>query len=438
MIVAGAFSAALFMAFYCVISSAPSAAAQGITNEAKDRIALVEPTFTYAAYQNGSFYNFYVKYGRVTPAGVDVTTDLQLLAEKPIPAGPFIHYKAPEKGPTIPHSVYHRHVEEHIRAFAPEANITKMGDQHVHKGLIFNQNGSNAYDLLVLFHNEYLSQAEYDNLRRFVENGGTILFSMANVLYAEVLYNESTNSITLVKGHDWEFDGKAARKSVSERWEEETRVWTGSNFMTIPTRVNITFANNPFNYTHTEEQFVANPNVRILYDYQADNPADPAFNYTVASYEMNYGVGKVITVGLFANTLVSDPAYWAFFDNIILAHAILPAFDRVTTFQAASDMPNHSIYWQADTAAIKDVIVDARTNSMHISLERTTAAEDALIVLLPKELLPATPSDLRVEINGVLVSHEMIECDSELSLSLPLSSQADQVRVYSERQQTVA
>lgn len=97
-------------------------------------------------------------------------------------------------------------------------------DIDVHFGRIFDsENYSNAYDILFLFHNEYLTQQEYDHLRLFVANGGTIVFTEANAPYAEINYNADNNSITLVRGHKWEFDGKVARKSVAERWPKETR-----------------------------------------------------------------------------------------------------------------------------------------------------------------------------------------------------------------------
>jgi hypothetical protein len=58
-----------------------------------ERVALVEPTFTYAAYQNGSFYNFYTKYSNLLwdddRSIVLITTDLDLLKDRPIPHGPF-------------------------------------------------------------------------------------------------------------------------------------------------------------------------------------------------------------------------------------------------------------------------------------------------------------------------------------------------------------
>lgn len=398
-------------------------------NEVKSRIALVEPTFTYAAYQNGSFYNFYHKY-RPTPIAASVTTDLHLLTDRGIPSEPFVHYKAPEKGPIIPHSVFHRTVEEHVRAFAPEANVTMLGDQDIHKGTIFENNQTNAYDLLVFYHNEYFSQQGYDNLRRFVENGGTVLFTMSNVMYAEVAYDEVANTITFVKGHDWEFDGKSARKSVGERWPEETREWAGSNFMKMPTWMGVQFANNPFNYTHTEEQYVTNPDSRILRDYGAQAQNNTAFNATVATYEMDYGRGKVIMIGLFSNTLVQNQAFWKFFDDIILPHAILPALTQLTLLQSATEGPEPRVYWKMNSGSVTDMIVDGRLKSIYISLERTSGIEDVLMIVLPKDLLSGLPSELKVQVSDVVTKYEMTECDSDVALKIPLSIGADEIKIF--------
>ena len=37
--------------------------------------------------------------------------------------------------------------------------------------LIFLNNGSNKYEVIILGHQEYVTQREYDNLKRFVSNG---------------------------------------------------------------------------------------------------------------------------------------------------------------------------------------------------------------------------------------------------------------------------
>jgi hypothetical protein len=93
--------------------------------------------------------------------------------------------------------------------------ITVMRDEDVHDGHIFYQdNKSNAYDLLMLFHSEYVTQAEYNKLKEFVKNGGVLVLIDANVFYAEVRYDRNNHAITLVEGHDKKFDGKAATRSV--------------------------------------------------------------------------------------------------------------------------------------------------------------------------------------------------------------------------------
>ena len=119
--------------------------------------------------------------------------------------------------------------------------MVNLTDVDVDQGKIFNEDGRNAYDILILLHNEYVTQTEYDNLKKFVSSGGTIVFTEGNVLYAEVKYNSTSNTISLVKGHDWEFDGKSANNSVGERWVEENKEWMGSIFPRYSSYENIIF-----------------------------------------------------------------------------------------------------------------------------------------------------------------------------------------------------
>ena len=88
-----------------------------------------------------------------------------------------------------------------------------------------------------------------------------------NVFYAQVGYDRSTQTITLLKGHGWAFNGKSAWKSVSERWRKETSQWIGSNYLCSACK--ITFANNPFGYNHREEQYITNVNDTIFLNYNA-------------------------------------------------------------------------------------------------------------------------------------------------------------------------
>ncbi len=57
----------------------------------------------------------------------------------------------------------------------------------------------NKYDVLILGHPEHVTQKEYDNLKHFVENGGTLILD-GNVFYAQVSYDKYHHIITLVKG----------------------------------------------------------------------------------------------------------------------------------------------------------------------------------------------------------------------------------------------
>jgi len=91
---------------------------------------------------------------------------------------------------------------------------------------------------------------------------------------------------------------------------------------------NITFANNPFNYTHFEEQFVNNPKDKILFDYgikfpknylQSNSfpPDKPMGNITVATYSLHYGNGRIIMMGLYGQNLVNNKVFLKFLQSLI-------------------------------------------------------------------------------------------------------------------------
>ena len=216
-------------------------------------------------------------------------------------------------------TLYH-HIKNHT---LPNAQLTIIKDQDVHNGYIFGDKDRkeiNAFDVLITFHDEYATKEMYYNYKKFVENGGSIIFIDPNVFYAEVSFNKANNTITLVKGHDWIFDGKSAQKDVSERWFDETNKWVGSNYMKSELQDNFTFSNNPFNYTHFEENFVNNPNVTVIIDYEANLPTtSPYSGATIATYSLDYGKGKVIMIGLFGERLISNQKFLDFLDSLLLS-----------------------------------------------------------------------------------------------------------------------
>ena len=315
------------------------------------RIAFVKPSFTYAAYQLNGFYNFYQKYRHLPEETTNITTDLNLLTVK-VPDKTYLTYRDdPSDTPRVPSQQhYYEKLRELVEQKASSSSsssqylaidIEDITDKEVHEGDIFDSDGNNAYDILFLFHQEYVTQAEYDNLKKFVvENGGTIVFNDANIFTVEVKYDGTDNTITLVGGHGWAYDASigSAWHAESERWLEENQQWVGSNFIEIPANdEGVTFSNNPFNYSHSEEQIVTNPNDEIIFDfgvmedvsYEIDKDDEIRDNMQhfpdfgkVAAYEMISGKGKVINIGIFAHKLEDNEAFLNFYDEEILSRAL--------------------------------------------------------------------------------------------------------------------
>jgi hypothetical protein len=282
-------------------------------------IAIVEPTFTKAAYDK-SFYVFYNMKKNLLglPAEKNVTKYANLLDSN-------IYYQ-PSKQLIESHECPCHLLIKHLKWVLPGSNIVRLIDQDVHEGAIFT-NGMNKFDVIILFHHEYVTQQEYNNLKQFVANGGTMILFDGNVFYAEVKYDRENNKISLVKGHGWAFNGKSAWKSVYERWANESSEWVGSNYFCCYGD-EINFANNPFNYTHNEEQYITNPNAKILLDYNATvfthSRESTNLNHPkIATYEFNYKKGKVIGLGLYSDDILwsNNERFLRFFDSLLFKYA---------------------------------------------------------------------------------------------------------------------
>jgi hypothetical protein len=302
------------------------------------RVAFVRPSFTYSAYQQNGFYTFYGISGDLPDETTNVTTNLDLLTVE-VPDETYTYYRDdPSEGPG--RSVQQDYtdmlmelVEEEASSLDLDVEIADISDKEVHHGDIFDSAGNNAYDVLFLFHQEYVTQAEYDNLKKFVvQNGGTIVFNHANNFIAEVNYDSANNTITLVRGHDWAYDGKSAWPTVNEIWLEENQQWVGSNFMDDSSSDDVIFLNNPFNYEHTEEQLVTNPNATTIFDFgvvemNATETGDQVNRQhyphpeKVAIYEMTSGKGKVIHLSIFSHKLEENETFLDFYEEEILPRA---------------------------------------------------------------------------------------------------------------------
>ena len=212
-------------------------------------------------------------------------------------------------------------VNDTVKWINNDTQTNVLSDLDVDKGSLFDKNNRNVYDIIILGHQEYVTQKEYDNFKQFVSNGGIIILLDGNVFYAEVRYFDNNNTISLVKGHGWAYNGKTAWKSVNERWKDETKDWVGSNYFCYMC-VKI-FKDNPFGYIPHEEQYVSNPKDIILLNYNplaVQNTVNK--NITIAKYELNYGKGIIIAIGIYSDDIIQNKEFDRFFDNLIVKYAL--------------------------------------------------------------------------------------------------------------------
>jgi hypothetical protein len=267
--------------------------------------------FTAAAY-HGLFYGFYRKHSNAT-AGTIIKTDLKLLTT------------------TVNKSNWGQSrgiLEFFISLPADRITIrnytTILSDIDVNNGNLFAVDGSRKYDTVVLGFSEYVTQAEYDNYKRFVETGGKLLFLDANNFLAEVKYNPDRNEIALVKGHGWEFNGTAAWKGQYHKWSAENTNWVGSDFKlhdggryrvmgaiantTHPLSVLMREYFGPVifaSYSAHEENAITNSSYKAIAYWRIAGLKDNVG--TVAVYEHGYRKGTVIHTGVFGSDIIADP-----------------------------------------------------------------------------------------------------------------------------------
>jgi hypothetical protein len=201
-----------------------------------------------------------------------------------------------------------------------------------------------GFDILILGHNEYVTQQEYDNLKKFVANGGILVCLDGNILYCEVSYNKDEQTVTLVRGHRWVFDGQKAYwykpemyfEDSGERWQEETSRWLGSNYAYFADIYGhrkgfAYYLSNRlidiFEYIPLEDQYITNyDGVNIIQDWGAKSafPDVPLIHgdLKIACYEKTYGKGKSIVFGIYSDMVIDNPEFLKFFDGVLLGNAI--------------------------------------------------------------------------------------------------------------------
>ena len=284
-------------------------------------IAFVKPIFTATAYQTNGFYKFFRIFHDIS-ASTYVTHNLHLL-EVPIVddwgwssgLNWFIH--SPK-----------------IREFGISlgSNAIVINDIDVHNGILFKSDGRIRYKTVVVGFSEYVTAEQYSEYRRFVEEGGKLVLLDANYFLAEVAYNKDANTLRLVKGHGWSFDGKKANKDVFRRWPKQNAEWTGSNYFPLR-RLDVDYngamANNSHpisvalrlrfgtyvfkDYVRHEENVVVNPRARIIALWSTHKE-----DGRVAAYELRHKKGIVFHTGIFGDNIITyDEAFQLMFVNMI-------------------------------------------------------------------------------------------------------------------------
>jgi len=148
-------------------------------NSTKQNTIVIYPSFTATAYDDNGFYDFYKDECNETCLTVSITDEIK-----------------PEMGANGL-KILNLLGYKFIRDIDVEKNPDIL----------------NNYDKVILLHNEYVTQNEFDAITSHPK----VIYVYPNALYAKVEMNHETNEITLIRGHgypepqiangfDWEFE----------------------------------------------------------------------------------------------------------------------------------------------------------------------------------------------------------------------------------------
>ncbi len=133
-------------------------------------VVVVIPVFTLLAYSNQGFYDYYA--GKCNEDCLTINAD----AVYPIPKFDF------------------RSSAMAIQVFQ-FIGYDRISDLDIHNdpSILL------EYDKVILLHNEYVTKKMFDAITSHPK----VIYLYPNALYAEISFNEETNSITLIKGHGY-------------------------------------------------------------------------------------------------------------------------------------------------------------------------------------------------------------------------------------------
>ena len=116
----------------------------------------------------------------------------------------------------------------------PSNKIFTIGDLDVHNNKLYDRSGEKLYSTLCFFHSEYVTKQEYINVINYIALGGNVILLNGNSFYSEITYDNVSNSIQLLNGHGYEFDGKIAIPSYN--WRFNSVLMDNLNFNYIGSR----------------------------------------------------------------------------------------------------------------------------------------------------------------------------------------------------------
>jgi hypothetical protein len=285
-------------------------------------VAVIKPIFTstpYSQYPTGSFYAFYKKY--VHTSG-NITTDLDWLVTS-IKSG--MGYLS-GWGHTFPLYEFLASDSAKNCGLVLGRNLVIITDINVTQGALFNSDGSRKYDAVIIGHQEYVTQNEYDQVRLFVAAGGKLIAMSSNMFYARVAYNSTAMVETFLTGHGgYAFNGRTAFHTKVPPFSRNTSEWFGSSYCCFR---NLQFKGALVNgtdsigsqlrqyygstmsptYVPHEENAIGNfTNTHIVATFTRQS------NLVVASYVHRYGRGAVYCLCVFGEDVIADDPSTQFF-----------------------------------------------------------------------------------------------------------------------------
>jgi len=224
--------------------------------------------------------------------------------------------------------------------------VTYLTDIDVNNGALFQSNGvTRRFDVVIIGFSEYLTQTEYNSYQNFVASGGKLITLDGSNFLAEVNYNSQSNTVSLVSGHGWSFNGAQACPAEYDRWISQNANWIGSEYCCFYNTQHYTMAGAVANTSDPLSSILRSAygkNTVLFANYPGHeetlltNSSDSPIAYwktvggnfstvivpypiVIAAYAHVYRSGVVIGSGIFAtDILVSNPEMKFFVNSAIL------------------------------------------------------------------------------------------------------------------------